>query len=315
MNSQMAIESLADAVKIESVQVVQSVNWNALRDTLTWLVEQNTVRAMKDASERAALQKRIVELETKMADAASAAELDKVAGRVGKLETKTSQMDERQDGLNEILEVHSKELVKIEETIVVNETASQSRDNDATQERQQMKEETEHVNQRCADLSEKMDVQNTSLRTQLQNQATGRIAPLEKKVQEIGAHNTSETEKLKALDAYVKVPPEGSHAHGVNARLAQLEELRKLNTPDPTVAGVKPTDTSKDAADHGEDRNNAGLTKRVADCEWLIDALQVGWRALCGERCGERVVARVRWRERAVARVRWRSRACGGSEC
>ena len=161
MNSKMAIESLADAVKIESVQVVQSVNWNALRDTLTWLVEQNTVRAMKDASERAALQKRIVELETKMADAASAAELDKVAGRVGKLETKTSQMDERQDGLNEILEVHSKELVKIEETIVVNETASQSRDNDATQERQQMKEETEHVNQRCADLSEKMDVQNT----------------------------------------------------------------------------------------------------------------------------------------------------------
>ena len=67
----------------------------------------------------------------------------------------------------------------------------------------------------------------------------------------------------------------GCHVHAMNARLGQLEELRKLNTPDPTVAGVKPTDTTKDAADFGDDRNNADFTKRLSDCEWLIDALQV----------------------------------------
>ena len=61
----------------------------------------------------------------------------------------------------------------------------------------------------------------------------------------------------------------------LDARVSHLEELRKLNTPAPTVTGVNADQSTRDAIDFANDPNNAAIPKRVADIEWMLDAMQV----------------------------------------
>ena len=130
------------ALVIEQRTVVQSVQWDSLQAhataqsaqsacaytsfahasasyselavacqaTLRWLVEQQIERATTEASERAQLLARLDALESLVSSNPDREEFDQIATQVGKNNTKILQQDERQDGMDESLNVHSKEV-------------------------------------------------------------------------------------------------------------------------------------------------------------------------------------------------------------
>lgn len=252
MNAATALQAISEAVKSQTIEVVQSVQWSSLKQAIGWIVDQLN----KESTSRQALEVRVAGMEARRDAYASKQEMLALAGRIGLLESKLVKLDERQEAQQETLDKLQEALTSVEETVSRHHEEFMQKENE--------------LSERCATLDE----QYNQLRAQLLSQASGRLDPLEKKLGEQEVFTSELATLLEALKNDVESPPSGSFMDGIHQRVQTLEEERKLFTPMPTITGVTPDETTKDAIDNALDASGKTLSKRMHDCEWLVDTLQ-----------------------------------------
>ncbi|KAL1523534.1 hypothetical protein AB1Y20_018471 [Prymnesium parvum] len=278
MDEEAALKAVHDALRPQTFQVLHSSQWDSLRETLGLLVRH----AAAEGAARASLAARLEALEAAARDDGMAAAVSAAGVRVEKVERAARQLDERHDGMAEALAALAERVARAEEGAEARwrEAAARAEEDraaaagaaaEAAAAAAEAAARGEEAAGAAARGEEAAAAALREAKAAVAAVVAHRVVPLEQRAHEAEAKGAGLAAAVEAVRQEVAHPPAGSAVAELRKRLHTLEEVKKMWTPAPSVAGVAAEETTKEAIEGAGELGVLGLGKRVADTEWLVD--------------------------------------------